>query len=156
MLYSVPQDCDWSFSNISQLVWLLAFAALIVVWIQTENKDQLPSKFNWWAVVYDLFVILGVFVIVASDTIHTYHVALTGYCACGISMTSLAVHNLIYSDKAAQQASAAGFILLSMLMVSNSTTDGQKYCTNQHRLSGHSTLDLRLLQLPELSSIHSP
>jgi SHO1 osmosensor len=107
----------WSTANTRQLVWLLAFAALIVVFVETKEKDSLPSNFVWWSIAYDLFVILGVFTIVASDTIHTYHVALTAYCSAGMALTSIAVNSLIHSSEAAKQASAAGFILLAMLMV---------------------------------------
>ncbi|VUC30377.1 unnamed protein product [Clonostachys rosea] len=103
--------------SIAILVWLLAFAALIVVFVETTDKDSLPSNFVWWSIAYDLFVILGVFVIVASDTIHTYHVALTAYCSAGMALTSIAVNSLIHSSEAAKQASAAGFILLAMLMI---------------------------------------
>lgn len=68
--------------------------------------------------MYMLFVILGVFVVVASDAIQTYHVAVVGYLAAGIVLTSAAVSNLVYSPLGTREAAAAGFILLSMVNVS--------------------------------------
>lgn len=64
-----------------------------------------------------LFVILGVFVVVASDTIHTYHVAIVGFLATGLILTSSSVNSLVYSANGAKEATAAGHILLSMVNV---------------------------------------
>lgn len=82
-----------------------------------DNRGSEPNRFTWWSGVYGLFLILGIFVVVASDTIHTYHVALTGYCAAGMVLQTTAVNALIHSDQPARQASAAGFVLLSMITV---------------------------------------
>lgn len=64
------------------------------------------------------FVILGVFVIVGANVIQTYHVALTGYLAAGFVLTTSSVNTLVYTSSGARQAAAAGFILLSMVLVS--------------------------------------
>lgn len=67
--------------------------------------------------VYYFFVIAGVFVVVASDAIQTYHVAVTGYLAAGLVLTTSSVNGLVYSSNGAKEAAAAGFILLSMVTV---------------------------------------
>lgn len=67
--------------------------------------------------VYYFFVIGGVFVVVASDSIQTYHVAITAYLACGLVLTTSSVNFLVYSPNGAKEAAAAGFILLSMVTV---------------------------------------
>jgi SHO1 osmosensor len=64
-----------------------------------------------------LCCIIGVFVVIASDTIQTYHVAIVGYLACGLVLTSSSVNSLIYSSNGAKEATAAGHILLSMVNV---------------------------------------
>ena len=64
-----------------------------------------------------LFMIAGVFVVVAADVIQTYHVALVGYLACGLVLTTSSVNNLLYTFSGARQAAAAGFMLLSMVLV---------------------------------------
>lgn len=55
---------------------------------------------------------------VASDTTQTYHVAVVGYLACGLVLTTSSVNSLVYSANGAKEAASAGFILLSMVTVS--------------------------------------
>lgn len=69
--------------------------------------------------MYYFFVIGGVFIVVASDTTQTYHVAVVGYLACGLVLTTSSVNSLVYSANGAKEAASAGFILLSMVTVSN-------------------------------------
>lgn len=54
---------------------------------------------------------------VASDTTQTYHVAVVGYLACGLVLTTSSVNSLVYSANGAKEAASAGFILLSMVTV---------------------------------------
>ena len=65
------------------------------------------------------WVIVGVFVVVASDTTQTYHVAIVGFLACGLVLTTSSVNALVFSPIGSREAAAAGFILLSMVAVSN-------------------------------------
>ena len=65
-----------------------------------------------------LFMIGGVFIVVAADVIQTYSVAVVGYMACGLVLTTSSVNNLLYTFSGARQAAAAGFMLLSMVLVS--------------------------------------
>jgi SHO1 osmosensor len=69
-----------------------------------------------------LCVIIGIFVVVASDTTQTYHVAIVGFLACGLVLTSSSVNSLIYSSNGAKEATAAGHILLSMVNVMLTST----------------------------------
>jgi len=94
----------------------MAFISLVIAQIQVDSTRDLPP-FAWWAVVYLLFLILGIFVVVASDAINTYHVAVVGYLAAGLILGSSSVNFLIFSNRRAFQAAAAGFILLSMVQV---------------------------------------
>ncbi|TLD22155.1 hypothetical protein PspLS_08265 [Pyricularia sp. CBS 133598] len=100
--------------SIAGLAWLIAFIASIVAQIQTTQG--FPT-YTWWTVVFYFFLIPGVFVVVASDTIQTYHVALVGYMACGLVLTTSSVNGLVYSTNGAKEAAAAGFILLSMVTI---------------------------------------
>jgi SHO1 osmosensor len=68
-------------------------------------------------VVYYFFMIIGVFIVVASDTTQTYHVAIVGFLSCGLVMATSSVNNLVYNSNGAKEAVAAGFILLSMVSV---------------------------------------
>lgn len=104
---------------------MISFISSIIAQIQT--KTTFPT-FTWWAVVYYFFLIPGVFVVVASDTIQTYHIAVVGYLACGLVLTTSSVNDLVYSTHGANEACAAGFILLSMVTVSYSPHFRPRLC----------------------------
>ncbi|KND87820.1 High osmolarity signaling protein SHO1 [Tolypocladium ophioglossoides CBS 100239] len=102
--------------SISLLAWFIAFISSIISQTQATDADRFPP-YAWWAIVYSLFLIAGVFVVVASDSVHTYHVAVTGYLAGGMVLVTSSVSSLVYSKSGAREAAAAGFILLSMVMI---------------------------------------
>lgn len=93
---------------------MISFIASIIAQIQTGGS--FPT-YTWWTVVYYFFVVSGVFIVVASDTTQTYHVAMVGYLACGLVLTTSSVNSLVYSANGAKEAASAGFILLSMVTV---------------------------------------
>ncbi|MBE3045564.1 hypothetical protein IMZ48_24060 [Candidatus Bathyarchaeota archaeon] len=97
----------------------MSFISCIIGQIQVERPLDFPV-FAWWATAYIFFLILGIFAVVASDSIQTYHVAVVGYLAAGIILSSSSVNFLIYTDMGAMQTAAAGFILLSMVQVRSS------------------------------------
>ncbi|PNP48909.1 SHO1 osmosensor [Trichoderma gamsii] len=103
-------------TSIGFLAWLITFVGCIIGQIQETPNDPFP-KFSWWASIFSLFLIIGVFYVVGSDTIQTYHVALTGYSAGGMVLVTSSVNSLVYSKDAAREAAAAGFILLSMVVL---------------------------------------
>ncbi|RDW62127.1 putative high osmolarity signaling protein Sho1 [Coleophoma cylindrospora] len=100
--------------SIAMLAWFIAFISSIIA--QAQNPGAFPT-YPWFAIVYMLCVIIGVFVVVASDTIHTYHVAIVGFLAAGLILTSSSVNSLVYSPNGAKEATAAGHILLSMVNI---------------------------------------
>lgn len=53
-----------------QLAWLIAFIASVI----SDIRDPFPN-FAWWAIAYMLCCIVGVLVVMASDSIHIYNVA---------------------------------------------------------------------------------
>ena len=101
-----------------------------------------------------LCVIVGVFVVIASDTTQTYHVAIVGYLACGLVLTSSSVNATIYSSNGAREAAAAGHILLSMVNVGSLLWD-MWFILMIARLSGFSTSDPHLQPSPAHTSIPS-
>ncbi|KAI5467825.1 high osmolarity signaling protein SHO1 [Mariannaea sp. PMI_226] len=102
--------------SIATLAWGITFVGSIIGQIQSGNGDSFPT-YAWWACVYNLLLIIGVFVVVGSDAIHTYHVAVTGFLAAGIITTTSSINLLLYSNSGPRQAAAAGFILLAMVVV---------------------------------------
>jgi SHO1 osmosensor len=98
--------------SIAALAWFIAFISSIIA----QANGGFPN-YSWFAIVYMLFVIIGVFVVVASDTVHTYHVAVVGFLSSGLILTSSSVNSLVYSADGAKEAAAAGYILLSMVNI---------------------------------------
>jgi SHO1 osmosensor len=100
--------------SIATLAWIISFVATILAHIQDPVEFPL---YAYWALVFFFALIIGVFVVVASDSTQTYHVALTGYLGCGLVLSTSSVNNLIHHSQGAKEASAAGFILLSMVTI---------------------------------------
>lgn len=99
--------------SIAMLAWFIAFIGSIIA---TAQHTDFPN-YSWFAIAFMLCSIIGVFVVIASDTTQTYHVAIVGYLACGLVLTSSSVNSLIYSSNGAKEATAAGHILLSMVNI---------------------------------------
>lgn len=101
-----------------QLAWMISFISSIIARIQVGG-DNFPG-YTWWTIVFYFFLVVGVSIVVASDTAQTYHVALVGYLACGLVLATSSVNTHIYSENGAREAASAGFILLSMVTVCDS------------------------------------
>ena len=102
---------------------MIAFVSSIIADIQGDYPN-----YSWWSLAFMLMCIVAVFVTVATDSVHTYHVALVGLLSAGLVFTTSSVNSLIYYSDAAKEAAAAGFILLSMVSV----------CCNQFSFDRHS------------------
>ncbi|KAF3928172.1 Myosin-Ie [Arthrobotrys entomopaga] len=98
--------------GISFLAWIIAFITSAI----SDANGTFPN-FAWWAVVYELFCVIGVTVVVASNSIYNYNVAIVGYLSSGLVLTSSSANTLIYQKSGSEQAAAAGHILLSMISV---------------------------------------
>ncbi|KAK8061718.1 hypothetical protein PG994_008084 [Apiospora phragmitis] len=97
-------------TSIAMLAWFIGFVGCIIGQIQQNSSLGAFPPFPWWAIVYSLFIVLGVFFVIALDAIQTYHVAVVGYLGAGLVLTSSSVNALVYSASGARQAAAAGFI----------------------------------------------
>jgi SHO1 osmosensor len=91
---------------------MIAFVSSIIADVQGDYPN-----YCWWSLAFMLLCIVSVFVTVAMDSVHTYHVALVGLFSAGLVFTTSSVNSLIYYSDAAKEAAAAGFILLSMVSV---------------------------------------
>ncbi|KIV85152.1 hypothetical protein PV11_00884 [Exophiala sideris] len=98
--------------SISLLAWLIAFISSIIA----NTQDAFP-KYAWWAVAYMLCCILGVTFVFATNSTNSYNIAIVGYLAAGLVMTTSAVNSLIYQPQGAMEAAGAGHILLSMVAI---------------------------------------
>ncbi|KAL7621060.1 Transmembrane osmosensor [Parahypoxylon ruwenzoriense] len=102
--------------SIAVLAWVISFISSIIAQIQSTPRNGFPP-YSWFAIVFMLPLIGGIFVVVASDCIQTYHVAVVGYLACGLVATTSSVNALVYAPEGSREAAAAGFILLSMVNI---------------------------------------
>lgn len=101
--------------SIAVLAWLIAFVGSAIA--TGEHQDPPFPNYSWFAIAYMLCLIIGISVVMASDTTQTYHVAIVGFLACGLVLTSSSVNSLIYSSNGAKEATAAGHILLSIVNI---------------------------------------
>jgi len=99
--------------SIAYLAWLITFVASLIAALR---NGAFPN-FAWWVIAYMFCVVVGVFIVVGSDSTHTYHVAIVGFLAVGLVYMPSIINVLVYSSDGAKEASAAGFILLSMVMI---------------------------------------
>ncbi|KAK4186353.1 hypothetical protein QBC35DRAFT_273511 [Podospora australis] len=100
--------------SIAFLAWIIALFGSIFAHLQTQKEFPL---YTWWVVVFHFFLVVGIFFVIASDSAQTYHVAIVGYLACGLVLSTSSVNGMIYSGNGAKEAAAAGFILLSMVTI---------------------------------------
>ncbi|KAM0326359.1 hypothetical protein ACHAQA_006961 [Verticillium albo-atrum] len=94
------------------LAWVISFISSIVAAVQT---GQLPNL-AWWILALEVGIIGAVFFVIASDTIQTYHVALTAYQTLALATLSILLNRIVYDGRGAMQAASAGFVLLSVVM----------------------------------------
>ncbi|KAL7269856.1 Transmembrane osmosensor [Rhizina undulata] len=101
--------------SISIFAWLIGFISQTIA--DADPSIQEFPKFAWWSIIYELFCVLGVAIVVASDSVHKYHVAIVGFLAAGLVFTCSAANTFVYSVDAAMEAAGAGHILLSIIQI---------------------------------------
>lgn len=96
-----------SFGIIAWIVSLAGAAASV--------QSSFP-RFTWWGIVYNLLIIVAVFLLYLNNTIELYKFTLVGLLSVAFLYTSNSVTQLIYSPSSpANLCCAAGCIMLSML-----------------------------------------
>lgn len=99
--------------SVAVIGWAIAFFSSIAANI----KDSNFSHFAWWAVMYQLCVILGVVTAVLFNAAESYQMALCAFLASALSFTTSTANALIYSSSGAQEGAAAGHIFLSIVNI---------------------------------------
>lgn len=78
-----------------------------------------------------LFLIIGIFAAIMSNTTEDYHVTIVGFLATGLILTTSSVNNLLYTSNVARQAAAAGFMVLSIVNVKPALARSGSYADEQ-------------------------
>lgn len=91
------------------IAWIVAIAGA-----GSSALDNFP-RFTWWGLVYEILLIIMVFLLYLNNTIELYKFTLVGLLLVGFLYTTNSTNNLIYSSNLGNLCCAAGCILLSML-----------------------------------------
>ncbi|CAG8438753.1 8725_t:CDS:2 [Ambispora leptoticha] len=86
--------------------WLIAFIGAIAgnAW-----------RFTWFVIFFDIFVLLGLFVAVGTDSVRFYRLAIMTLLGIGITFSCGQIDAYIYAKQPEFQAVGAGLIFLSMV-----------------------------------------
>ncbi|EEH21641.1 hypothetical protein PABG_03857 [Paracoccidioides brasiliensis Pb03] len=98
--------------SMAMIGWLLSLVTCVI-----SDVQGIFPNYVWWAVTYMFVTIIGLAIVMGSQTSHVYAIAIVGYLAAGLCFTTLAVNSLVYDGSATKQAAAAGFILQSMVII---------------------------------------
>lgn len=94
------------------IAWVVAIAGA-----GASDQSTFP-RFTWWGIVYEIVLVLLIFVLYLSNTIELYKFTLVGFLSVAFLYTTNSTNNLIYnSSDPPNLCCAAGCILLSMLNV---------------------------------------
>lgn len=99
--------------SIAIVGWFIAFFASIAANVHNHNF----SHFAWWAILYQLCVIVGICTAILYGAADSYKLAICAFLASALSFTSSTANALIYSSSGAQEAAAAGHIFLSIVNI---------------------------------------
>lgn len=92
--------------------WIVAIAGAA-----SSNASKFP-RFTWWGLVYEIIIILAVFLLYLHNTIELYKFTLVGLLSVAFLYTTNSTTNLIYNTLSlGNLCCAAGCILLSMLNI---------------------------------------
>lgn len=90
------------------ILWIIAIAG-------AAASESVP-RFTWWGLVYQIILVLVIFLLYLHNTIELYKFTLVGLLSAAFLYSTNSTNNLIYNSKSlGNLCCAAGCILLSML-----------------------------------------
>lgn len=94
------------------ILWIVAIAGAAA-----SDSSSFP-RFTWWGLVYEIVLILIIFLLYLNNTIELYKFTLVGLLSVAFVYTTNSTNNLIYqSNSSGNLCCGAGCILLSMLNI---------------------------------------
>lgn len=102
--------------SIAILSLVIAFAGSIAAAVKasSNSNDSFP-RFTWWGLVFQLLILIALFLFYTFDLIDQYKVFLTAAIGVAFVYTTNSATSLVYSDGSGKAAASAGVILLSMV-----------------------------------------
>ncbi|KAH3666685.1 hypothetical protein WICMUC_005502 [Wickerhamomyces mucosus] len=99
-----------SMLSVALISWIIIFAGSIA-----SSLDGSFPKFTWWGIVYELVLLIFLFLFYLLDIVESYKTFLTAGFSIAFIYTTNSATNLVYSDGSKKAAASAGAILLSMV-----------------------------------------
>ncbi|KAF3988675.1 hypothetical protein FT663_02090 [Candidozyma haemuli var. vulneris] len=94
------------------IAWIVAIAG------GAASAQHSFPRFTWWGLVYQIVLVIMIFVLYVYNTIELYKFTLVGFLSVAFLYTTNSTNNLIYnSNSSGNLCCAAGCILLSMLNI---------------------------------------
>lgn len=94
------------------IAWIIAIAGA------GASGSRSFLRFTWWGLVYEILLIIVIFILYLNNTIELYKFTLVGLLSVAIVYTTNSTNNLVYnSNSPANLCCAAGCILLLMLNI---------------------------------------
>lgn len=96
--------------SIALLSWIIAFAGSVA----SDISESFP-RFTWWGLVFELMLLIALFIFYTFDLIDQYKPFLTSAFGVAFVYTTNSATGLVYSSGSKKAAASAGVILLSMV-----------------------------------------
>lgn len=94
------------------IAWIIAIAGA------ASSDNSVFPRFTWWGLVYQIILVLAIFILYLHNTIELYKFTLVGLLAVAFLYTTNSTNQLIYqSQSPSMLCCGAGCILLSMLNI---------------------------------------
>ncbi|SCU97956.1 LADA_0H09560g1_1 [Lachancea dasiensis] len=100
-----------SLLSLALISWIIAFAGSVAA---ASGSSNYPP-FAWWGLVFQLLILIAIFVLYCYDLIEYYKTFLSSALAIAFIYTTNSTGDLIYRDGSRMGAASAGLILLSMI-----------------------------------------
>ncbi|CEH12777.1 SHO1 [Ceraceosorus bombacis] len=106
--------------GIAAIGWFVAFIGQIVA--QARTNDNVPRSSGqlgvlWFGIFVELFLLIGVILTIATDTIAISRLQISAWTAVGLVFSVIGIDKGIYSDVGSLEAMAAGYFILTVVNV---------------------------------------
>jgi len=90
--------------------WIVAFGGACAL-------TRIVGSYTWFVIIFELFLIAGVAISVATDAVRYYRLAIIAFLATNFYFVTTVVNNTIYTGVVSLQAVAAGHIFIGIVNI---------------------------------------